>query len=78
MKRKLKLTITKIRRRSNNLSVFCPACGIETEMLTAVECVGFLKIEDREFKDLINIGAIHSFETVTGSLCVCKNSLFRS
>jgi hypothetical protein len=77
MKRKLKLTITKIRRPANNLRIFCPACGIETEMLTAGECAGFLKIENREFDDLINTRKIHAFETVTGSLRVCKNSLFR-
>lgn len=77
MKRKLKLTVTKIRRPISNFRVFCPACGIETEMLTAGECVGFLKIEDREFNDLITARAIHAFETVTGSLRVCKNSLFR-
>ena len=82
MKRKLKLTITKIRRATNaeNKAVFqmpCAVCGFEVEMLTAVESIGILEINQSVFDDLIKTGKIHAVLTASGSLRVCKNSLFQ-
>jgi len=82
MKRKLKLTVTKIRRQTTaekiiNLRAFCPICGFETEGLSLAESAFFLEIEDRMLEGLIAVGEVHAIQTASGSLRVCKNSLFK-
>jgi hypothetical protein len=82
MKRRLKLTVTKIRRQTAatlkiNLRLFCPICGYETEMLSLSESAVFLEIEERMLEGLIAVGEVHAFQTAIGSLRVCKNSLFK-
>ncbi len=82
MKRRLKLIVTKIRRQTVaekiiNLRAFCPICGFETEMLSLAESAVFLEIEDRMLEGLIAIGEVHAIQTASGSLRVCKYSLFK-
>lgn len=80
MKRRLKLTITKIRRgmKTEEKAVFqmlCPICFCEVEMLTAGEAAALL--ETGNLDDLIKAGKIHTALTVSGSWRICKRSLFQ-
>ncbi len=82
MKRKLKLTVTKIYRQTVtekiiNLRAFCPICRFETEMLSLTESAVFLGNEDRMIEGLIALGEVHAVHLTSGSLHVCKNSLFK-
>jgi len=82
MKRRLKLTVTEIRRqtiggKTINLRAFCPICGFETERLSLVESAVFLGIEDRMLEGLIVAGEVHAIQTASRNLRVCKNSLLR-
>jgi len=82
MKRRLKLIVTKIRRQTMaqktvNLRAFCPTCGYETEMLSLADSTVFLEIEARTLDGLIAVGEVHAVQTASGSLRVCKNSLFK-
>jgi len=81
MKRKLKLEITKIRRQflslpGARLSVHCPACGREVEMLARAEAAEILEVEGEMLDALICAGRVHAIETVSGSTKICKDSLF--
>lgn len=80
MKRKLKLTITKIRREEEKKTVFqrfCPFCRCEVEMLTIAEAVEFLETDAPALDDLIKDGKVHAALTASGSRRICKNSLFQ-
>lgn len=81
MTRKIKFTITKVRRQTTEWTratvIFCPACGREAESLTAAESIRFLEIEYQTLDCLIHSGAIHAVETASGNLRVCKNSLLK-
>lgn len=82
MKRKLKLTVTKIYRQTAaerviNLRAFCPICKFETEMISLADSAVFLEIEDRMIEGLIALGKVHAVKTMSGNLRVCKNSLFK-
>ncbi len=80
MKRRLKLTVTKISRqtvaqKTVNLRAFCPICGYETEMISLADSAIFLEIEERMLEGLIVAGEVHTIQTASGSLRVCINSL---
>ena len=82
MKRKLKLTVTKIYRqtvaeRVISLRAFCPICKFETEMISLADSAVFLEIEDRMIEGLIALGKVHAVKTMSGNLRVCKKSLFK-
>lgn len=81
MKRKLKLTITKIYRQTIVLpTVFratCPVCGCEVEMLTANEAAQFLQIDEIALDRLLAAGSVHSAVTASGLSRVCKKSLIQ-
>lgn len=82
MKRRLKVTLTKIQRQTvtmrttNFLRARCPVCDCEVEMLTAADVIGFLEIENQTLENLIAVGKLHVTETVSGGLRFCKDSLF--
>ncbi len=46
-------------------------------MLSLAESAVFLEIEDRMLEGLIAIGEVHAIQTASGSLRVCKYSLFK-
>ncbi len=76
------INVTKIYRqtvaeREINLRAFCPICRFETQMLSLAESALFLEIEDRMLEGLIAVGEVHAIQTTSGSLCICKNSLFK-
>ena len=66
-------------RRGHDTAIhgFCPECKVEVEMLTFDAAVSFAQKQTRELFELIERGVIHSVETTTGHLLVCKSSLAR-
>ena len=81
MKRKLTLTITKIRRQTSTAPVHllranCPDCGHEVELVNAAQAAAALEITEASLATLSAGGQVHAFETVNGQLKFCKNSLF--
>lgn len=81
MKRKVRLKITAASRQTvryvgRRFSAPCAACGREVEMVTEAEAAGILRVSGEAFGRLAGAGRIHTVETVSGHLWVCKNSLF--
>ena len=65
-----------IRRSQNKLiKSFCKDCEREVFMLTLDEAVDETGSSVRELIRLIDAGAVHSVETESGHLLVCRNSL---
>ena len=81
MKRRLKLTITKIYRQTViSPAVFravCPVCDCEVELLTTGEAAQFLQIDEMALNRLVADGNVHAAITVGGYPRVCKNSLYQ-
>ena len=82
MKRKLKITVTKIHRQRLTIKptffrAVCPVCGQEVEMLSCAESIEILEIESPMLDALIAAGEVHTTETGSGNRRVCKKSLFR-
>ncbi|MBD0314809.1 MAG: hypothetical protein ICV86_18805 [Microcoleus sp. T3-bin5] len=82
MKRKIKLTVTKLRQRRETifaqpLSAYCRICRNETETLTTVDAGSFLETDVDSILVLIGTRKIHGFFTVNDNFRVCKNSLFK-
>jgi hypothetical protein len=81
IKRKVRLKITSASRQTIRLSgrglpVHCPVCGREVEMLTSAEAAGILEVDPGTFDRLVAGGSIHTIQTVSGAIRVCKDSLF--
>jgi len=79
MKRKVRLSVTKVVRQttvwSESASAFCAVCYRETETLTVAQSAAFLETDPKTLSELIAFGKIHAIETAIGNLRVCKNSL---
>lgn len=54
----------------------CRLCQREVEMLTIAEAVQVLQVDQQTLACLIGDGSIHTIESVSGNLWVCKDSLF--
>ena len=81
MERSLKVKIKKVRRRSIRIPVFvvraqCPLCQRYVEMLTLAEASEVLEVDARTVNQLIASGRVHTINTVSGGLRICKDSLF--
>ena len=81
MTEQMKVRITAVRRRrirvwANPLRAACPVCGREVEALTRGQANEILEVEDQKLNELIAAGRVHAIQTVSGSLWVCKDSLF--
>ena len=77
--RRITVTTTKsriLRYQPQALSVFCPDCAREVEMLTSAQVAGILEIDGQTFDRLVSSGWVHTIQTVSGSVRVCKDSLF--
>ena len=79
----MKVRITTIRRRTMRvaaggaaLRASCPACGREVEALTRGQAREILEIKEQELNEFIAAGRVHAIQTVSGSVRVCKDSLF--
>jgi hypothetical protein len=80
MKRKLKITITKIQKQSPARSspffrAVCRICEREVEMLTYTESMKILQVASPTLAALIAPGVIHTSETANSDVCVCKESV---
>ena len=70
--------VTIIRFNLNQTVVrFCAACGANVRYLPVSRAAGVLRISERQVYRLIENGQIHSTETETGALLVCRNSLVK-
>jgi hypothetical protein len=81
MKRRIKLKITKIQQQTTRLAAGilrarCPVCAREVETLAVAHAYEVLAIDAETFNGLVAAGQVHVIETVSGSLWVCKDSLF--
>jgi len=81
MKQRLKVKVTRIQRQRASvpaltLHALCRACQCEVETLTRFQAAEILEVEDQVLDALILAGHVHAFETVSGSLLICKDSLF--
>ena len=59
----------------SNISGFCAVCATEVKLLTLDEAVSFSAMPTRALIRQIESGAIHSVETASGHLLVCRHSL---
>jgi hypothetical protein len=81
MKRKRRVKITTTRRRTLNhartpVLVFCPGCGHEVETLKKSQARELLEVDEQHLGFLIAEGRVHAIEIVSGSVRICKDSLF--
>ena len=54
---------------------YCGTCAAETEMLTLDQGVSCALTNTREMIRRIDEGRVHSLETPSGHLLICRNSL---
>ena len=79
MKRRLKLTMTKVRRQtvvSTQTQQFCSACGSVAETLSPEEAAEALNVSVLRLCELLAIGEIHIEPVADGTLAVCKRQAF--
>ncbi|MGI8733736.1 MAG: hypothetical protein ACR2LM_10605 [Pyrinomonadaceae bacterium] len=81
MEQKLKVRITAVRRRTIRLMAGvprarCATCEREVEALTRSQAREILEVGDQELGGFIAAGHVHSIPTVSGSLRICRESLF--
>ena len=63
------------KNRQPSILKFCIECGNLVEMLNLDEAVSFAEMSAAEIIRLISLRHIHSVETNTGHLRICKKSL---
>jgi len=81
MAHKVTVRVTRIRQRIIQsrepvLRQQCLSCRREVEMLTSAEAARVLEIDHQTLALLIGDGSIHTIQTVSGNIRVCKESLF--
>jgi len=81
MKRTRKIKITATHRRALTLHpglirARCAVCGREVERLAAAQAAAVLDVNAWALAQLAADGLIHLIPTVSGSLLVCRDSLF--
>ena len=81
MKRKVRVTITKVHRQTFAVPVTfpqasCYVCGREVEALSKTEASEILEVDVQALETLIIVGRVHPIETASGSVRLCKDSLF--
>jgi hypothetical protein len=84
LKRSLKVTITKVRRREvvsarlETLYVHCPSCGRDVAALSPTLATKLLDLQEQTIDDLAEVGQLHTIEVANGVRLVCTDSLFAS
>jgi hypothetical protein len=63
------------RTKEKALRRYCVECGAEVEMLTLDEITTQTKTPTRELFRLIEQNSVHSIETESGHLLICRNSI---
>jgi hypothetical protein len=81
MRQRLRVKVTRVRRQRISmpavpLHALCQGCKREVETLTRFQAAEILEVEDQVLDALILAGHVHAFETVSGNLRICKDSLF--
>lgn len=62
-------------QRQKHLSAFCELCCARVSMLTVEEAARFVVTTQRKMFRLVESNLVHSIETETGDLLICKKSL---
>lgn len=80
MKRKLTMTITRIRRRTISMPVAaprlpCPVCQREVETFSETQAAELLEIAGLSLNAVITSGRVHAIRLAHGNLLICKDSL---
>jgi len=80
MKRKRKVTITKVRRRTMTvtttaLTVWCPFCKREVETVSKAEATAALQLAGRILEGALDSGRLHVIEIGNVDTRICKRSL---
>lgn len=80
MKRRLSVTITKVRRQKMSvpatvLLLWCPVCERDVETVSTAEAAATLQIAGRVLDAVIASGKAHMVDFGGGCLRVCKESL---
>ena len=76
---KLKITRSRLQTIESNayrLRLHCARCEREVEMITSAQAADVLEIDAQTFYRLVADGEIHTVQTVSGHIRVCKDSLF--
>lgn len=80
MKKRLRMKITTVREQTIKMPEAvvhapCSACNREVEMLTPAHAAEILQVSAEALDQLIAAGRVHTIETISGSLLICKDSL---
>ena len=80
MERTTKLRITKTRKRTIHMSVsakrvFCHNCNREVQALTTQQAAELLETSQPQLADRIVADKLHAILNMSGTLCICKDSL---
>ncbi|MDQ3010434.1 MAG: hypothetical protein M3X11_06995 [Acidobacteriota bacterium] len=79
IKRRIKISATRIRRQrvtAPGIRVFCLHCAQEVETWTASQAAEVLEVSAAALQHFIAEGQVHAIATVSGSLRICRVSLF--
>jgi hypothetical protein len=80
LKQKLNARVRVVRHRTWKITpplrARCVVCGREVEALTTRQAGEILEVSDEELVSLLAAGEIHRMPTVSGSVWICKDSLF--
>lgn len=77
--RRLKITTTRIRRlrvQVPGLRAFCPHCAREVETYSEAQAAEVLATDTHNLHQFITGNRVHALPTVSGSLRICRASLF--
>lgn len=74
-KRKVRLKKTERLVLPNVLRRFCPLCQFEQTFVSTEQATFLTNLTTRQIFRLVEIDAIHFFETEEGFLFICENSL---
>lgn len=79
-RRKVRLRITTTSHRSiafhHGLQARCPACEREVPLVTQADAAGILRVDAVTVNRFVAEGQVHAVQTISGSVWVCKDSLF--
>ena len=79
IKRRIEITVFERDRVVRRLlTVRCPVCLTESEMLTPDEAGSLARVEVRSIHGWLAEGKAHGLRTAGGEERVCKNSLFQN
>jgi hypothetical protein len=79
IKRRIEITLFERERVAFRLlTIRCPVCLAESEMLTPEQAGDLARVEVRSIHEWLAEGKAHGLRTAGGEDRVCKNSLFQN